>query len=54
MRYLPITTVILELITSVTERPTYAHAYCVDKFPRLRTIPPDIANKVEGQLSCKY
>jgi hypothetical protein len=41
----------LELITSVTERPTYAQAYCVERFPILRTTPPAIANKTEGKLS---
>jgi hypothetical protein len=48
----PITTVMLAVITSVTDKPTKAQAYCVDKFPRLRTTPPAIANITEGQLSC--
>jgi len=47
----PITTTMLELITSVTERPTYAQAYWVDRFPMLRTTPPAMANSTEGQLS---
>lgn len=46
------TTVILEVITSVTDKPTNAQAYCVDRFPRLRAIPPPIANRIDGQLSC--
>lgn len=50
-KYLPITTVMLDVITSVTERPTYAQAYCVAKFPRLRTTPPAMANRIQGQLS---
>ncbi|KAJ0545239.1 hypothetical protein HanIR_Chr08g0347741 [Helianthus annuus] len=46
------TTVILEVITSVTDKPTNAHAYCVDRFPRLKTTPPAIANRMLGQLFC--
>lgn len=42
----------LDVITSVTERPTKAQAYCVDKFPRLRNTPPAIAIRMQGQLSC--
>lgn len=42
----------LEVITSVTDKPTNAHAYCVERLPRLRTTPPAIANKTLGQLSC--
>ena len=41
----------LAQITSVTERPTYAQAYCVERFPILSTRPPAIANSTEGQLS---
>ena len=46
------TTVMLEVITSVTDKPTKAQAYCVDRFPTLRTTPPAIANETQGQLSC--
>ena len=46
----PITTTMLELMTSVTERPTYAQAYWVERFPILSTTPPAIANSTEGQL----
>ena len=48
----PITTVMLEVTTSVTDKPTNAQAYCVDRLPRLSTNPPAIANNTEGQLSC--
>ena len=48
----PITTVKLEEITSVTDKPTKAQLYCVDRLPTLSTTPPAIANKTEGQLSC--
>lgn len=47
----PITTVMLHVITSVTDNPTKAQAYCVDRFPRLRTTPPAIANITEDQFS---
>jgi len=50
---LPITTVMLAVITSVTDSPTKANAYCEDRLPRLRTTPPPIAKRTEGQLSCK-
>lgn len=49
--YVPITTVILEQITFVTDRPANAHAYCDTRFPRPRASPPAIANSTEGQLS---
>lgn len=42
----------LEEITSVTDKPTKAQAYCAARFPMLRTTPPAIANKTDGQLSC--
>lgn len=35
----------LDVITSVTESPTKAQAYCVDRFPKLKNIPPAIASK---------
>jgi len=43
----------LAVITSVTDSPTKANAYWLDRFPRLRNRPPPIAKRTEGQLSCK-
>lgn len=48
------TTFRLEAMTSVTESPTNAHPYCVASVPRPLNTPPDIANKIEGQLSCIF
>lgn len=50
----PITTVMLALTTSTTDKPTKAIAYCIDRFPTLRATPPAIANNTEGQLSWTY
>jgi hypothetical protein len=50
--YAPATTVILEQMTFVTDRPANAHAYYETRFPRLRARPPAIAIRTEGQLSC--
>lgn len=49
--WLPITTVMLQQMTFVRDRPANAHAYCDTRFPRPRTKPPAIANSTEGQLS---
>jgi hypothetical protein len=46
------TTVMLEQMMFVTDRPANAHAYCETRFPRLRAMPPAIAIRTEGQLSC--
>lgn len=42
----------LDEMTSTTDKPTKAQAYCVERFPKLRTTPPAIANKTDDQLSC--
>lgn len=44
-----IMTTMLEPLTSMTERPTYAKAYCAERFPILSTTPPAIANYIDGQ-----
>ena len=48
----PITTVMLQVTTSITDKPTKAQAYRVTRFRRLRAIPPAIAISIKGQLFC--
>lgn len=48
---IPMTTVMLAVITSVTGKPTNAKAYWVAKFPTLKSTPPTTASNTDGQLS---
>lgn len=48
----PKTTAKLDVMTSVSERPTKAQAYCVAKLPNPRKTPPAMAIKTQGQLYC--
>ena len=41
----------LAVITSVTDKPTKAKVYCVERFPRLKNTPPAITNNTQGQFS---